>query len=621
MTSKISYFDRAIFRCAVKKAAPLCALYTLAWLLFLPFSLPSVYAQALRATSFTPAYELAHRLLSNTGAIAGVFSLLYGLALAWLLYLWLFRTSSACYHASLPVRREALFLTNYLTGLLAFLAPHALIALVTFCVTAALGCPLLSCCLQWFAVISLYCLFFFSFAVLLVMIVGQMAAMPLVYCILNLAVYLVYHIVSGLMNTFVYGMPHISSSLDDIFILFSPVLAIVAGQGPAVASDAIFNEALGYYESGMPYLIHTWYALALGAAGLVFALLGFQLLKKREMERCGDVIAVRPLRPVFLYAFTIGCALVIGQFIMHIISDGAASGNFILVMLFLFIGAFLGHFAAQMMLQKTVRVFKTGWPGLGACCLALLVLFGAARLDITRYSRRIPAAGDIDSVSIDTGYYAPTAYAVTDADAIAAVLRMHENILSCRTEQQRLASSTEPTISRDVTISYNLKNGTTLTRYYQLYVPEAQPDEDNPLVQFANVYNSLPFVQKRQLPGFAVTRSSVATCRIEGRLADEGGAYDGRNLSSDDAYTFYTDCILPDLEDSSLGRSSFGALNSTAEAVEDGDAFNYSPCHVEFTFITPDGGETSSYFTIPLDAKRTAAYLEELGFDLSWSET
>lgn len=625
MTSKTSCFNRAIFRRACKKIAPLAALYTLAWLVLLPLSLPTVYEQHIRTDTINIPDAFAKSILTSAGPIAGLAAFVYGLALAWLLYSWLFRTTNAYFQASLPVRREALFMSNYCAGLLGFLAPHALVALVTFLVSAAYGVPQAACCAQWFCMASLDCLFFYSFAVLLAMIVGQMAMMPLVYLILNFTVFAIYSIVAGLMGTFVYGMSVYADRFNSLAVMCSPPLAFVSSAGPHVISPPVYQDGPGFVP-GPPELTRTWYAWILGAIGILFAALAFLLLKKREMERCGDVVAVRSLRPVFLYAFTIGCALVIGALIAWVTLGDIVASNFWLIMLFLIVGAFIGYFCAQMMLKKTVRVFSSGWLGLGACCLALLAVFGAARLDVFGYSRHIPEADEVKSVSVDFGSHGLLLGASSDAEAIAGARALHAAILENRTAQEQLSRSTEPTVSRNITICYELTNGQTLSRYYELYAPQGSRDESNPLIQFVALYNSLPFVYSRNLPDFPITEKNVATCYICGTRSGPDGEEDNINLSSADAYDFYINCILPDLADSSLGRRPLGELvgqpAATAEAVEtvDKDAFNYTPGYVEFTFRTADGGETNSYFSVPLDAKRTVAYLEKLGFSPLWEE-
>ena len=59
------------------------------------------------------------------------------------------------------------------------------------------------------------------------------------------------------------------------------------------------------------YVFSSWgYIASLAGAGIVFAVLALFVFRRREMERSGDVIAVKPLRPVFLSCFNIGLSLI-----------------------------------------------------------------------------------------------------------------------------------------------------------------------------------------------------------------------------------------------------------------------------------------------------------------------
>lgn len=622
MKSRTSFFDRAVFTRALKTAAIPMALYTLLLIFLLPATLPNALTNTYNMESLGARLTLL-RTIYNSCKASGILTFFYGLILAWLLYFFLFRTNTAYRYAAMPVRREALFGTNFLTGVLAFVVPHALIALAALIVTAALGEPLPLACAQWFAVISCECLFFFSFAALLVMVVGQMAAMPVVYVILNCAVAVLYAIVTELLQGFVYGMPDISDSPAIFAMYLSPLAALLTGVGPRALS--VYSEAAADPVDFM--LAGAWYACALAAVGVLFAALALLLYKKREMERCGDVVAVRQLKPVFLYAFTFGCAFVIGGVIIDAINLDFSQSNLWPVLLFLGIGAFIGYFGAQMMLKKIVRVFRKGWLGFGICCAVLLVGFGAMRLDVTGYERRIPDAQDVAAVSIGVGSYA-FAYETRDEDAIEDVIALHETILAQRDEQQALRRSDVPRSSRYISVSYRLKNDKTLRRVYPLVDDAADPE--NPLRQFAALYNSLPFVLARSTPDMELTPTSVATCEIYG-VEKDGAESKFMNLSSEDAYTFYHDCVLPDLADSSMERLDFG-LDDASElpAAESAELTVDEPipatqvyvhCDINFTFRNPDGTTRGGTFlSITKDAARCIAYLDSLGFNTDFTD-
>lgn len=166
MTSKTSYFEPALFLRGLKKTFPVWLAYVVLWILFLPLSI-------LNQTQWNPDTSDIRELILS-GAIASVITTaVLALALAWVLFRFLFRTTTAYDIAALPVRRESLFLTNLLCGLAIALGTHLLIALITYGASALIGLPNFGACLQLVAAAMLAFLGFFGFAVLLCIIVGN----------------------------------------------------------------------------------------------------------------------------------------------------------------------------------------------------------------------------------------------------------------------------------------------------------------------------------------------------------------------------------------------------------------------------------------------------------------
>ena len=204
MTSKTSYFEPALFLRGLKKTFPVWLAYVVLWVLFLPLSILN------RAQWDPKAADIRELILS--GAIASVITTaVLALALAWVLFRFLFRTTTAYDIAALPVRRESLFLTNLLCGLAIALGTHLLIALITYGASALIGLPNFGACLQLVAAAMLAFLGFFGFAVLLCIIVGNAVAMPLIYIVLNFTVCVVVQISTQLLSNFVYGLGSVSS--------------------------------------------------------------------------------------------------------------------------------------------------------------------------------------------------------------------------------------------------------------------------------------------------------------------------------------------------------------------------------------------------------------------------
>ena len=606
MTSKISCFDRAVFRRALKKTAPVWILYTL-YELLLPLRLFS-FCRGVSSCTDDFLVQIEKTILGYARINASLLPFLLGGLLAWVLFFWLFRAGTAYFYAALPVRRETLFLTNYLTGLLLCAAPALLSSLLLWAVGAGFGAAVFVPAMQVFTATMLGFLLFFSFAVLVCCVVGQMAAMPIVYVILNFTFFVLETIVRHLLFTFVYGMPYSQSSTMQSFALHAtPVLGLLQG-GFRVQTDWLERDGM-YYMEYAPRLEGWGYLGALAALGLVFALCAFLLLKHREMERSGDVIAVGWLRPVALYVFTIGCALVLGALMAELFSSNTAD-NFWYVLLFLFMGAFVGYFAGKMLLQKTVHVFRSGWLGLGACCLALLLAFGAAEFDLFGYSRYLPERSAVQAAGL-THYQSNGLYTTQDDAFIQDVLNLHTAAVSEKSTQEhrRHAYQLGTDYTEQFYITYRMTDGTLTERYYSIVYSEADlEDPDSLISRFSALYNSPGSVLIRTGFDTPRTEKNVLSCYVSSFDTGESLELTGR-----DAWRVYMAC-LDDINAGLLGAEDVSGSGSTKEAG------NYTPLNLIFTVTTQVPGQTDSLYidSIPLAAEETVRALTAFGAEPYW---
>ena len=606
MTSKISCFDRAVFRRALKKTAPVWILYTL-YELLLPLRLFS-FCRGVSSCTDDFLVQIEKTILGYARINASLLPFLLGGLLAWGLFFWLFRAGTAYFYAALPVRRETLFLTNYLTGLLLCAAPALLSSLLLWAVGAGFGAAVFVPAMQVFTATMLGFLLFFSFAVLVCCVVGQMAAMPIVYVILNFTFFVLEAIVRHLLFTFVYGMPYSQSSTMQSFALHAtPVLGLLQG-GFRVMTDWAERDGMYYMELN-PRLEGWGYLGALAALGLVFALCAFLLLKHREMERSGDVIAVGWLRPVALYVFTIGCALVLGAAMAELFSSNTAD-NFWYVLLFLFVGAFVGYFAGKMLLQKTLHVFQSGWLGLGACCLVLLLAFGAAEFDLFGYSRYLPERSAVQAAGL-THYQSNGLYTTQDDAFIQDVLNLHTAAVSEKSKQEhrRHAYQLGTDYTEQFYITYRMTDGTLTERYYSIVYSEADlEDPDSLISRFSALYNSPGSVLIRTGFDTPRTEKNVLSCYVSSFDTGESLELTGR-----DAWRVYTAC-LDDINAGLLGAEDVSGSGSTKEAG------NYTPLNLIFTVTTQVPGQTDSLYidSIPLAAEETVRALTAFGAEPYW---
>ena len=105
---------------------------------------------------------------------------------------------------ALPLRREGLFLTNYLSGLLFLLLPNLAVFLLALAAEVFAGTVVFSSLFTWLVVVSLFGLFFYSFAVFCAMFTGHLLALPVFYGVLNCLA----AIISTLMDSVLYPVSY-----------------------------------------------------------------------------------------------------------------------------------------------------------------------------------------------------------------------------------------------------------------------------------------------------------------------------------------------------------------------------------------------------------------------------
>lgn len=114
MQSATSFFNRALFRKNLQRFWPLWLGYVLIWLLLLPLPLLNELADY----HGVPTVADASYYLLQIGAYGGlVMGAVFGIFFAMAMFAYLTNPRATQGFHSMPVRRETLYATNYLTGL------------------------------------------------------------------------------------------------------------------------------------------------------------------------------------------------------------------------------------------------------------------------------------------------------------------------------------------------------------------------------------------------------------------------------------------------------------------------------------------------------------------------
>ena len=557
MRSVTSYFNRELLRGALQRTWPLWAAYTLIWLLLLPVTIfirlsdrHIVYSRP------TLSYELLSTGLPSGAMMAAVFGIFF--AMAMFAYLTNSRATNGMH--AMPIRREGLFLTHYLAGLfcqvVTLLVSFALAALVTAAFGVfdgyAVGMGLLLC--------VLLVLFFYSFGVLCMVCVGQILAGAVFYGILNFLFVGMEALLRSFAGNFLYGYDGRSSAFSTAPL--SPPVEIASSLSVSYVYDGI--DPIGVR------VLYLGTFAAYAAAGLVLAALALLLYRKRRSEMTGNTVAIGWLRPVFKYGVAFCSAFSLGQllsyFVFELTDSTYTAGALIGTIACMIFAGLIGYYAAEMLLKKSFRVFKTSWKGALATSAVLILIGLSFPLDLTGYQSRVPEQSDIVSATVDLyGGNVSGSFDLSGQESIALLRDAHCAVITDKARQTEYNRRYVPFNGDTCTlrITYELADGTELFRTYDLSIDEALlSDPSSPESALTKLANCTEITRARVLGGWVPDH--LEELRIT-------GGYLNCSYYSDGKYSHSQEAEL----NAAQANSAFTALMQDCDAgsIESADLF------------------------------------------------
>ena len=464
MRSGTLCFNRTVFAKQLARFWPIWVTHLVIWTLLLPLQgLMQLQLDAAgRAGAGSYLAQFAGYTVPGMVWPANFLGVLFGLLAAMAACSHLYATRSANFMASLPVRREGLFASHYLAGLVMVLGP----LLATFCLTALVelagGCLMLGPLGSWLGAACASGFFFYSFAVFLGMFTGHLLALPAFYLIFNGLAAAVMGVVEWALQTLYHGFDALPEWVGQGVIWLTPVVGLT--QGLQLGSPTTVTVALGG-DRGSALWVYPLAALLLTAGALL-------LYRRRALESAGDVVAVRAMRPVFQYGVALCGGLFFGVVTTQLLVL-TTTGLMVSILLW----AVAGYFIARMLLDKSFRVWRR-WKGAVGVSLVLAALFAVVGLDLTGFETRGPQAQDVAEVTIrglegspwDSG--ANAAATLDDPEDIAAVLALHQEAVGQREVEPSAGASTV-----SFQVRYQLRSGAILSRRYSLTLEGAAADQ------------------------------------------------------------------------------------------------------------------------------------------------
>lgn len=608
MKSKTSYFNRTLFLNLLKRYWPIFAGYFIIWLIILPIALANMlqYSSISMAGTDSRIYVAnAGEQILSLGLYGGVImSMIFSIFIAMAAFGYLYSSRSVSMICSLPIKREGVFHSVFSAGLVGMLVINIIVFLITLGVEAAYGiiAPGANYMLQWLAMVCMMNLFFFGFASLCASFTGHILALPIVYVVLNFTAYVVEYLIDAIARTIIYGAgmsyPYKFQWLSPSVKLFETNVEIV----PELTPNGSFI-AVGHIYNG-------WTTLGIYAAvGIVFAVLSMLIIKHRRMETAGDVVAARPLKPIFKYCLSFGCALVLGIGIYSAAFSGTINSlygikSMLFMLLFMLFGAFVGYFAAEMLMQKSLHVFSGhNWTGFGITAVLISAILLCGEYDVFGYERKLPDPNEVKGVEI---LCAGESVLLEQPENIDAAIKLHGDIISHKDENEQYTGRFDESCYY-VSIIYTLKNEETFQRAYLIY--SSASSDIYTLTDLMNVKEAIEYRKALEVP---VTVDTIADAYINYFDKSEL-SYKDIELSPTQAYELYTECIIPDINEGSMGKVWF--------ETDDKYYSNVLDCNINLSVEQrlKDNKYKGDYFRtyLTLDAKRSCAWIKEnLGIDL-----
>lgn len=455
MKSKTSFFNKAIFKKNITLYWPIWTCY----LLYLVVKLCGGLWSGLRQTDeHTKAREMVVLVQSvsldiDIWVIAAMV-VVTGMAL----FSYLFAAKSANMIHALPVTRKELFFTNVVSGLSFLWIPELLTFLLSVFVCLANGISLVQYLGMWVLSVMGISLFLFSLVVFCSMFTGQILALPVYFFVLNFLGQGIATLVRNTLSFLGYGIS--SASIQSIPLLqpLSPIQYLLDHVSFSTVSH--YDEIGDQVVTGVTYrggVVIFAYAMA------AFVVLGLSYYgyRKRALECAGDLLAFDWIKPVFRWGVGLcvayGCTLLIANFLDSVFVWVSAPLFFAMVLLL----ALLAFLIADMFVQKNFHIIKKARVKECVAFLAFAaVSFAGVYFCSQRLQNYIPNQDSIEAAYVEMNY--PVEFEEAE---VQTALDLQKKILSRGNEYKKNALGTS---SSQVSFTYHLKDGRTLSRQYKI---------------------------------------------------------------------------------------------------------------------------------------------------------
>ena len=354
-----------------------------------------------------------------------------GLLMPIVLFRYINSKSEVDFYHSLPIRREKLFLTNYLLGIFIFTISLAIITAISVSAFATVS--------------TLDRVFLIDLCKFTLHIVLHFVA---IYSITTFAV-----IITG--NVFMAG----ATSFGFMF-LFSSVYYVLSETFNLLLKNFHFDytilQKVSSYTNPLVSIYNDDFAsiiFSISIIILIYSALAFVMYKKRWSENASNAVAINFLKPVIKFIGVFGATLLGGFVFCQTTNDS---------ILWFIIGSILVgtiiHCAFEIIYEGDFKALFVNFKHLIIYFVIVFASFSVINFDIMGFDDKLPKLEDIESVDVLFGYY-------NEDDVIS--LKDPQNIEKAyELAKYSIENNNIQDSNESFYISYTLKNGKTMKRFY-----------------------------------------------------------------------------------------------------------------------------------------------------------
>ena len=624
MKSRTSFCNPTLLRKNITRFAPLWGIYQICLLI----GLGLMYMDAHRPTvNFWFASNMAQCI-----QVMSLVNLFFAPLVAMFLFGDLFNGRMCNAIHAMPVRRETLFCTNVVSGLLFSLAPTAVMGLLSVPLLAATVVQnAWQIAVLWFVAVNLEFVCYFGIAVFCIFCTGNKLGFAALYALLNGGAFLIYVIVDMLYTPMLYGvvtpdapaiaLTPIANMVDDTFVEVSNYHDMTA------LFEGRMNEAVANF-----WVDENYYSLILFAlVGLGFLALGLVMYRRRDLESAGDVVAVRWLAPVFQVAAAVaGGAMAV--LCMEMFFYTLMRNNEIILYVITLCGMTVGWFAGKMLLERSTRVFRIrNWIGLGLLTAIFAATLAMTWFDVFGIETRLPRVEKVKSVTLSSN----GSFELTEPEDIAQMLRLQEMALEDRLENSGsypkayvdsfgsrsnipypeggFTYGEEGEYPEDcpkyyadwITLTYHMENGWEIRRQYTVW---ASFEEGEIIKEYASRWENIMDYGRRGY-GDAPDFSRVHDMTIEGQRVPQ-------ELLTEETVLSFLEAVKADCDERNMTQDSYyheGRFRIPTEDTMAEEDFYYSRnIYVDITTYVENSKDlTGIYIQVYPDCTHTIAWLRQ----------